>query len=107
MCPSSSSRTCGPEPRRCSGRPAAPAISAVSVPPAGGSPGIPKRSARCTGGRFRADAELILEEDMLATMTYAGGTGADVSIDPDWAAGVAMTLGWVRGALPDNPLSPS
>jgi hypothetical protein len=58
------------------------------------------------GRPVRADAKLILEEDMLATTTYAGAAGADPEVDPDWAAGVAMTLGWVRGALPDDPLSP-
>jgi hypothetical protein len=69
--------------------------------------GHPQAVTPLHGRPIRADAELILEENLLATMTYAGGTGADESIDPDWAAGVAMTLGWVRGALPDNPLSPS
>ena len=53
-----------------------------------------------------ATAELILREDMLATMTYLGAPGGDRSIDHDWAAGVAMTLGWTRGALPSDPLSP-
>ena len=51
-----------------------------------------------------ATAELILREDMLATMTYAGSPGGDPDIDADWAAGVAMTLGWARGALRDDPL---
>lgn len=52
-----------------------------------------------------ATAALILREDMLATMTYRRADGGDPSIDADWAAGVAMTLGWVRGALTDDPLS--
>jgi hypothetical protein len=52
----------------------------------------------------RATAELILREDMLATMTYLHSPGGDETIDADWAAGVAMTLGWARGALHDDPL---
>jgi len=53
-----------------------------------------------------ATAELVLREDMVATMTYLGSPGGDPSIDRDWAAGVAMTLGWIRGALQRDPLSP-
>lgn len=52
-----------------------------------------------------ATAELILREDLLATVTYLGDPGGDPAIDRDWAAGVAMTLGWARGALQDDPLS--
>lgn len=52
----------------------------------------------------RATTELILREDMLATMTYLRSPGGDASIDVDWAAGVAMTLGWTRGAPADDPL---
>jgi hypothetical protein len=51
-----------------------------------------------------ATAELILREDLLATMTYRRAPGGDPRIDVDWVAGVAMTLGWIRGALQDSPL---
>jgi hypothetical protein len=51
-----------------------------------------------------ATAELILREDLLATMTYRRVAGGDSGIDADWAAGVAMTLGWIRGVLQDSPL---
>lgn len=69
--------------------------------------GHPQAVSPLHGRPIPADAELILEEDMLATSTYAGAAAGDPEIDRDWAAGVAMTLGWVRGALPDDPLSPS
>jgi hypothetical protein len=52
-----------------------------------------------------ATAELILREDLLATLTYTRAPGGDPAVDPDWAAGVAMTLGWVRGALAEDPLT--
>jgi hypothetical protein len=51
-----------------------------------------------------ATAELILRENMLATMTYLGSPDGDPAIDVDWAAGVALALGWARGALEDSPL---
>jgi hypothetical protein len=54
--------------------------------------------------KIRATAELILREDMLATLTYTGAPGGDPAIDADWAAGVAMTLGWARGALQKDPI---
>lgn len=52
----------------------------------------------------RATAELIRREDMLATLTYTGSPGGEPAVDRDWAAGVAMALGWVRGAIRDDPL---
>lgn len=52
-----------------------------------------------------ATAELILQEDMAATMTYTRAPGGDPTIDADWAAGVALTLGWARGTLADDPLA--
>ena len=52
-----------------------------------------------------ATAELILREDMLATMASDRSAGGDPTIDERWAAGVAMTLGWVRGALGAGPLA--
>lgn len=52
----------------------------------------------------RATAETIVRENLLANMTYMGMPEGDPMIDRDWAAGVALTLGWVRGVLPDDPL---
>lgn len=52
----------------------------------------------------RATAELILREDMLATLTYTGSPGGEPAVDRDWAAGVAMAPGWIHGALRDDPL---
>lgn len=57
------------------------------------------------GEPVRATAELILREDMLATMTYLRSPGGDARIDEDWGAGVAMTLGWARGAVGASPLA--
>ena len=54
-----------------------------------------------------ATAELILREDIEATLASEGPPGGSGPvIDERWAAGVAMTLGWVRGALADDPLGP-
>lgn len=49
-----------------------------------------------------ATPELIVRENMLANMTYL--PDGDPAIDVDWAAGVALALGWARGALEDSPL---
>jgi hypothetical protein len=51
-----------------------------------------------------ATAELILREDMAATLAADGETVDGLAVDEQWAAGVAMTLGWVRGALTGDPL---
>lgn len=51
-----------------------------------------------------ATPELIVRENMLATMTYLRSPDGDPAIDVDWAAGVALALGWARGALEDSPL---
>lgn len=51
-----------------------------------------------------ATAELILCEDMAATLAAGGETVDGLAVDEGWAAGVAMTLGWVRGALTGDPL---
>jgi hypothetical protein len=54
-----------------------------------------------------ATAELILREDIEATLASEGSPGGSgPAIDERWAAGVAMTLGWVRGALTGGPLAP-
>lgn len=55
----------------------------------------------------RANEESIARENVLANMTYLGVPEGDPAVHRDWAAGVALTLGWVRGVLPDSPLSRS
>jgi hypothetical protein len=52
----------------------------------------------------RATPDLITREDVLAFLTYRRADGGDLAIHEDWAAGVAMALGWARGALTDSPL---
>jgi hypothetical protein len=47
---------------------------------------------------------LIVREKMLANLTYLRSPDGDPTIDVDWAAGVALALGWARGALEDDPL---
>ncbi len=42
---------------------------------------------------------------MLATTTYLGAPGGDPAVDRERAAGVALTLGWARGALHEDPLT--
>jgi hypothetical protein len=66
--------------------------------------GHPEAVSPLQGLALAATPELILREDVLATMTYLGPPGGDPAVDADWAAGVAMTLGWTRGVLPDSPL---
>ena len=51
-----------------------------------------------------ATEQSIVRENLLANMTYMGMPEGDSMIDRDWAAGVGLTLGWVRGVLPNNPL---
>ena len=51
-----------------------------------------------------ATAELILQEDMAATLAADGEMVDGLAADEGWAAGVAMTLGRVRGALTGDPL---
>jgi hypothetical protein len=48
--------------------------------------GHPEALSPLCGRRVRATAELILCEDVLATMTYTRSPGGDPDIDPDWAA---------------------
>ena len=66
--------------------------------------GHPEASSPLYRTPIVATADLILREDVLATTTYLGAPGSDPAVDRDWAAGVAMTLGWARGALHDDPL---
>jgi len=54
--------------------------------------------------KVRANGESIARENVLANMTYLGVPEGDPPVHPDWAAGVALTLGWVRGVLPESPL---
>jgi hypothetical protein len=54
-----------------------------------------------------ATAELILREDMAATLAADGEAVEGAAVDERWAAGVAMTLGWARGALTGDPLRPA
>ena len=51
-----------------------------------------------------ATAELILREDMAATLAADREMVDGMAVNERWAAGVAMTLGWVRGALTGDPL---
>jgi hypothetical protein len=57
--------------------------------------------------KIGADEESIARENVLANMTYLGVPEGDPAVHPDWAAGVALALGWVRGVLPDSPLGGS
>ena len=50
-----------------------------------------------------ATAERIVREDMLAVATYRGSDHGVAGVDESWAAGVAATLGWIRGALTIPP----
>jgi hypothetical protein len=54
---------------------------------------------------IEATASTVLEEDMIATAISMEFAGADPTISREWATGVAMTLGWVRGALQSTPVS--
>jgi hypothetical protein len=51
-----------------------------------------------------ATAESIARVNLQANMTYMGMQEGDPAVHRDWAAGVALTLGWVRGVLPEDPL---
>ena len=51
-----------------------------------------------------ATPDLIVRENLLANLTYLRSPDGDPAIDVDWAAGVALALGWARGALEDSPL---
>jgi hypothetical protein len=54
-----------------------------------------------------ADEESIARENVLANLTYLGVSEGNAAVHRDWAAGVALTLGWVRGVLTRSPLGGS
>lgn len=62
--------------------------------------GAGSERAPILGEPLRASPAAITTEDMEAAQLVAG-RGA---INPRYAAGVAQTLGWLRGILPANPL---
>jgi hypothetical protein len=61
----------------------------------------------CVPGKPAWTFGSIARENVLANMTYLGVPEGDPAIHSDWAAGVAVTLGWVRGVLPHSPLGGS
>lgn len=69
--------------------------------------GHPDALSPLHGTKVRANEESIARENVLANMTYLGVREGDPLVGLDWAAGVALTLGWVRGVLPHSPLGGS
>jgi hypothetical protein len=69
--------------------------------------GHPDALSPLHGTKVRANEESIARENVLANMTYLGVREGDPLVDLDWAAGVALTLGWVRGVLPHSPVGGS
>lgn len=74
------------------------------MPVGRGVPGCGEPAAREVAA---ATAELILREDIAATLAADGEAVDGVAVDERWAAEVAMTLGWARAALTGDPLRPA